>query len=40
MIGDLGHVWSQLWFDRLANKYQIKQDSIHASPNEVKVNPI
>jgi hypothetical protein len=25
MIGDLGHIWSKLWFDKASSKYQIKQ---------------
>jgi hypothetical protein len=40
MIGDLGQVWSQLWFDKLAKKYEIKQEFINASPNTVKLDPL
>lgn len=40
MIGDLGHYWSKLWFDRLAEEYRISQDSVTANPNTISVNPI
>jgi hypothetical protein len=40
MIGDMGHNWSRLWFDRLAARYEVTQDSISASKNNINVNPL
>jgi len=38
MIGDVGYVWSNLWFNRFANKYDIKQEFIYSPENKVKFN--
>lgn len=38
MIGDIGYVWSNLWFNRFANKYDIKQEFIYSPENKVKFN--
>lgn len=30
MIGDMGYVWSSLWLDRFAKKYDIKQEYVYS----------
>jgi hypothetical protein len=30
MIGDVGAVWSKLWFNKFAQKYDIKQEFVYA----------
>ena len=39
MIGDFGYVWNGLWFDRFAEKYDIKQEFVYSPENKVKSNP-
>ena len=39
MIGDMGYVWSTLWFNRFAKKYDVKQEYIYSPENKVKFNP-
>lgn len=39
MIGDLGFAWSSLWFDRFANKYDMKNEYVFSPENKVKNNP-
>lgn len=36
MIGDVGYVWSRLWYHKFAEKYNIKQEYIFAGENKVK----
>jgi ClpP class serine protease len=39
MIGDVGYVWSSLWFNRFAKKYDVKQEFIYSPEKKVKFNP-
>jgi ClpP class serine protease len=39
LIGDVGAVWSKLWYHRFAEKYNIKQEFVFAGENKVKFNP-
>ena len=36
MIGDVGCVWSRLWYNKFADKYNIKQEYVFAGDNKVK----
>lgn len=38
LIGDVGVVWSRLWYHKFAEKYDIKQEYIFAGENKVKFN--
>lgn len=38
MMGDIGASWKTLWFDRFANKYDVKQEFVYAGDNKVKFN--
>ena len=38
MIGDVGYAWNTLWFDKFAEKYDIKQEYVFAPENKVKGN--
>lgn len=38
MIGDIGYTWNSLWFDRFANKYDVKADFVYSPENKVKFN--
>ncbi len=40
MIGDIGFVWSSLWFNRFAKAYNIKKELIHSPENKIKLNPL
>ena len=39
MIGDVGCHWSRLWYNRFAQRHNIKQEYVHAGENKVKLNP-
>jgi hypothetical protein len=39
MIGDVGAVWSKLWYHKFSQKYDIKQEFVFAGENKVKMNP-
>lgn len=39
MVGDIGYVWSTLWFNRFAKKYDVKQEFVYSPENKVKFNP-
>jgi ClpP class serine protease len=39
MIGDMGYVWSSLWLDRFAQKYDVRQEYVYSPENKVKYNP-
>lgn len=39
MIGDMGYVWSTLWFNRFAKKYDVKKEFVYSPQNKVKFNP-
>lgn len=40
MIGDIGFVWSTLWFNRFAKTYDIKKELIFSPENKIKLNPL
>jgi ClpP class serine protease len=39
MIGDVGCNWSRLWYSRLAQRHNVKQEYVYAGENKVKLNP-
>ena len=39
LIGDIGYMWSSLWFKKIAEKYNIKQEYVTAGENKIKFNP-
>jgi hypothetical protein len=38
MIGDVGYVWSNLWFSKFAKKYGLKLESVYSPENKIKFN--
>lgn len=39
LVGDIGYMWSSLWFQKFSEKYNIKQQFVTAGENKVKFNP-
>lgn len=39
LIGDVGYVWKKIWFQKFADKYNVKQEFLAAGQNKVKFNP-
>jgi len=38
LLGDVGFVWSRLWYTRFGEKYNIKKEYVAAGENKVKFN--
>ncbi len=39
LVGDIGFVWSSLWFQKFGDKYNVKSEYISAGENKIKFNP-
>ena len=39
LLGDFNYMWSSMWFKKFSDKYNIRQEFIHAGENKIKFNP-